>query len=104
MEALKYFAMVSGALFLSYLAYQECKPTAITTGASTTYNYLTQAAPPAVAAAEIHQEIHVGGAAAEQGPAGTHQWGSNDLGSQSLGISDTKPQGLTPIRFGKVIA
>ena len=60
-EALKYFVLVSCALFLPYLAYQKCTPTANTTGAGT-YNYLTQVAPPAATAAatEIRLEIHVG--------------------------------------------
>ena len=40
-ETLRYFAMVSWALFLPYLAYQ--KPNTITTGAGTTYNYMSHA-------------------------------------------------------------
>ena len=74
-QILQYFAMVSGALFLPYVAYQKCKPSTTTTGAGATYNHLHQAAPApaAVTSTAIHQEIQVGGAPAEARPAEPHQ-------------------------------
>ena len=75
-ETLKYFALVSGALFLPYLAYKKCKSDAITTGAGTFNNYMSLAAPPSAAATEdIRQEIHVGGGPLEQGKAVLHKEG-----------------------------
>ena len=75
-QVLQYFSMVSGALFLPYVAYQKCKPSATNTGPGTTYNYMSQAAPApaAVTTTAIHQEVQVGGA-----PAEPHHGGCSEL-------------------------
>ena len=75
------FLMVSGALFLLYVAYQKCKQSATTPGAGATYNYMSQAAPTpsAVTTTAIHQEIQVGGAPTEAAPAEPHQGGCNEF-------------------------
>ena len=44
-QVMQYVAMVSGTLFVPYLALQKCKQITTTTGAGATYNYLNQASP-----------------------------------------------------------
>ena len=94
--------MVSGALFLPYVAYQKCKPSAKTTGAGATYNYMNQVAPApvAVTSTDIHQEIQVGGTPAEAAPAEPHQggcsnfWMPSNFGTPSNEIDQISPGGV----------
>jgi hypothetical protein len=44
-QVMQYVAMVSGTLFVPYVALQKCKQITTTTGAGAAYNYLNQAAP-----------------------------------------------------------
>ena len=80
-QVMQYFAMVSGTLFLPYVALQKCKQTTATTRAGATYNYLNQAAPAstAVTTTGIHQDILVGGSTAEAASAAPHQGGCSNI-------------------------
>ena len=94
-QVLQYFELVSGTLFVPYVALQSCKQSATTSGAGATYNYLNQAAPTTA----IHQEIQVGGTPAEAAPAEPHQGGCNEF--RMLRSGPAENEGFNPPLSGE---